>query len=392
MAFSWLRLQRKAKANARNTKQYLSTSGVKPNVETLEDRMTPAGSVFQFHIAQPSGPPTFTFGGTNLITVAPTTGTSQLTVTVDRTGDTTGAGSVDFATVDETATSNVNYTPTTGTLNFAAGQTSATFTVDILSVPPPQDGSLTGPLSFGLGLSNASTGDSINQTAAAAGVTIRDSNGTQNQRYINDVFFQLLNRPADPGALQFFGGELDAGTAKGIVLLQIESNVNADGRNEYNDNQINQLYQTFLGRNADLGGLNAFGAQLTAGIGLQVIQAEIMSSDEYFINAGGTNAGFVEQMYRDLVNRNPDAGGETFYLNMLSNPSTVGERQNVLNNFIGQVEPIQSQVTSFYASLLNRMPDAGGLSFYTGELQGGTPLQTVVNQFLGNTNEYFNGC
>ena len=293
MAFSWLRTPRKAKAIARNCKKYLSANGFKPRVETLEDRLTPAGSVFQFHIAQPSGPPTFTFGGTDLLTVAPTAGTSQLTVTVDRTGDTTGAGSVDFNTVDATATPGVNYTTTTGTLNFAAGQTSATFTVDILFVPPPQDGHLTGPLTFGLALTNASAGDSINQAGQGSAVTIRDSNGTQNQRYINDVFFQLLNRPADPGALQFFGGERDAGTAKGVVLLQIEGNVNADGRNEFNDNQINALYQSFLGRNADLGGRNALGAQLTARTACRSSGRNHVPP-EYFANAGGTNAGFVE--------------------------------------------------------------------------------------------------
>ena len=42
-------------------------------------------------------------------------------------------------------------------------------------------------------------------------------------------------------------------------------------------------------------------------------------------------------MYRDLVNRNPDAGGETFYLNMLSNQADA-ERLNVLNNFNSQDE------------------------------------------------------
>jgi len=360
-------------------------------METLEDRLTPAGSVFQFHITPPSGAPNFTFGGTDLIVSEPTVGTSQLTVTVDRTGDTTGPASVAFTTADETAAAGVNYTATSGTINFGANETSKTFTVDILHTLPLQDGSLSGPKVFGISLSNPSAGDSINQTALVTAVTIKDTNGTQNQRYVNDVFFELLNRPADPGALQFFGNQLVNGVPRTQVLLNIEGST-FNGHNEYLDNTVNRLYQSYLGRNADAGGLAAFSAQLTGGATVQLVQAELMSSDEYFQASGGTNVGFVSAAYRDLLNRNPDAGGLTFYLGMLSTPSTAAQRQAVISNLLGQVEAIQDVLQVYYANYLNRNPDPGGLSFYTVQLQNNTSYTTVINQFLGSTDEYFNGC
>src|SRR3990172_6315200 len=49
--------------------------------------------------------------------------------TVTRSGDTTGASSVDFATADVTATSGSDYTSNSGTLNFAAGETTMAVTV-----------------------------------------------------------------------------------------------------------------------------------------------------------------------------------------------------------------------------------------------------------------------
>jgi hypothetical protein len=407
VAFSWFGFRRKMKSGARraSSMDLAKLLSFKPRMETLEDRLTPTAgvSVLQFHITPPPGAPTFAFGGVDYITTMPTTGASTVTITVDRTtdpGDTVAlntAVSAQYATTDETAMAGTNYTETDGTITIPAGQTSATFTVPILNVPTQPGGALVGNTVFGIGLSNPSAEATINPQADATAVSIKDSSGTQNERYVNDVFQELLDRPADPGALQSFGGELAAGTAKGVVLLQIETSVNASGRNEYNDNTVNNLFQQFLGRNADLGALNFYGSQLTSGAGIQQLQAEIIGSDEYFTNAGATNPGWISAMYRDLVNRNPDAGGAAFYLNLINQTSQQNPtepqsavRSSVATNFLGQTEPIQDELTTFYSIYLNRNADPSGLAFYTQQLQSSVPLQTVINEFLGSTNEYFN--
>ncbi|NJN49791.1 MAG: DUF4347 domain-containing protein, partial [Alkalinema sp. RL_2_19] len=55
----------------------------------------------------------------------------QATITVSRSGSTTGAATVKYATSNGTARSGSDYTAASGTLSFAAGQTSKTFTVSI---------------------------------------------------------------------------------------------------------------------------------------------------------------------------------------------------------------------------------------------------------------------
>jgi len=55
------------------------------------------------------------------------------TVTVLRTGNTSAAATIGYGTVDGSASSPGDYTPTTGTLNFAAGQTSATFSIPTIT-------------------------------------------------------------------------------------------------------------------------------------------------------------------------------------------------------------------------------------------------------------------
>lgn len=74
-------------------------------------------SVFQFSVGQ--------YG------VAETT--SKATITVKRSGNTSGAATVEYATADGSALAGQDYTAATGTLSFAAKATSKTFTVSVLN-------------------------------------------------------------------------------------------------------------------------------------------------------------------------------------------------------------------------------------------------------------------
>ncbi|MDX1950577.1 MAG: Calx-beta domain-containing protein [Verrucomicrobiota bacterium] len=58
-------------------------------------------------------------------------GATNITLTLNRTGDTNGTVSVDYATEDISAVSASDYTATNGTVSFAAGVTSATITIPI---------------------------------------------------------------------------------------------------------------------------------------------------------------------------------------------------------------------------------------------------------------------
>src|SRR6185503_17733025 len=78
-------------------------------------------------------------------------GSGTLTLTVNRTGTTNNAVTVDFTTTNVTASSAGDYSATNGTLSFAAGVTSNSFTVDITD-----DATQESSESFRLVLSNPS--------------------------------------------------------------------------------------------------------------------------------------------------------------------------------------------------------------------------------------------
>ncbi len=92
----------------------------------------------------------------------------SLNVTVNRTGGSQGAVSVAYATANGSATSGTDYNATSGTLSFAAGETSKTFTVTSLN-----NESITGNKAFNIVLSTPSGGAALG-TAKQASVTIYD--------------------------------------------------------------------------------------------------------------------------------------------------------------------------------------------------------------------------
>ncbi|MCG9886012.1 MAG: hypothetical protein MH825_10650 [Cyanobacteria bacterium] len=79
-----------------------------------------------------TGTSTYQFGGATFTATEAAT-TVQAAITISRTGDTTQAGSVSFATSDGTATAGADYTATNQVVSFAAGETVKTVNVPVLT-------------------------------------------------------------------------------------------------------------------------------------------------------------------------------------------------------------------------------------------------------------------
>lgn len=91
--------------------------------------LTSAASDWTFQSAPTVEPPALSIGDASV--AEGDAGTTDLVFSVTRTGDTTGASSVDFATANGTAVAPGDYQPATGTLNFAAGDLAQTIVVQV---------------------------------------------------------------------------------------------------------------------------------------------------------------------------------------------------------------------------------------------------------------------
>ncbi|PYS67099.1 MAG: hypothetical protein DMF73_20125 [Acidobacteria bacterium] len=166
-----------------------------------------------------------------------------LTITVNRSGDTTGAATVDYATSDDSdpatmvscvppsggiASSRCDFTTAAGTLRFAAGETSKTF-VALIS----QDSYVEGPEGFPVTLSNL-TGGAVFAAPSTAIVTINDVAPALPGNVIDiaEIFVRqhyrdFLNREADPSGLQFWTNEITSCGANALCIDVKRLNVSA---------------------------------------------------------------------------------------------------------------------------------------------------------------------
>jgi len=147
------------------------------------------------------GAPTVQFSSTSYSVQEDLT---ALTVTVTRSGDMSGSASVNYASVDGTATQKGDFELALGTLNFAPGDASKTFQVLI-----NEDMYVEGSENFTLSLSNPS-GTSLGQQSTATGTINDDAPESltnpidDSQSFIHMQYHDFLSREPEPQGLQFY--------------------------------------------------------------------------------------------------------------------------------------------------------------------------------------------
>jgi hypothetical protein len=211
--------------------------------------------------------------------------------------------------------------------------------------------------------------------------TVPQAGLTPNQAFVTEAYQVLLNRAPDPAALTAWSSALDSTQ---LTRLQVATGI--INSQEFQSDEIQNLYQTLLKRPADASALNSFTNFLAQGNTINEVKAFILSSDEYFQNrGGGTNAGFVQALYNDLLGRNPDpAGGQAFQTALANGVS----RAQVVSVIITSNEGIQDEVRQMYSQLLQRTADPTGLAAFATAL--GDPPADPSNG-NGSANQNTNG-
>jgi hypothetical protein len=153
--------------------------------------------------------PTISFGVASY--VAPE-GAGSVQVIVTRSGDTSAAVTVDYATSSGTASERTDFIPALGTLRFAPGETTKTFTVLIIDNLTPESDE-----TIDLMLFNPTGGASV--VAPDAGVvTIKDDDGSpaasnpvdESRFFVRQHYLDFLGREPDQAGLDFWTNEIES--------------------------------------------------------------------------------------------------------------------------------------------------------------------------------------
>lgn len=236
---------------------------------------------------------------------------------------------------------------------------------------------------------------------------IQDTPG--NQRYVGDAGLEtlvvaegargstLVGRPG--GEVAFVhAGQTD-------ILRDVSALRFLDGRLVLDADdpaaRVARLYQAGLGRAPDTAGLSFWAGRVQAGAPLEELAQGFLGSAEFQarIGANATDAQFVAGLYRNVLGREPDAGGLQYWTGRLSQGagrasvlvglSESAENKQVtaglVSNGLWVLDQGAAQVARLYDTVFGRVPDAGGLAFWSGQIASGAiGVQGVADRLVGS--------
>jgi hypothetical protein len=161
--------------------------------------------------------------------------------------------------------------------------------------------------------------------------------------------------------------------------------------------QVYALYQGLLGRSPDILGLEYWADQLGHGASPATLAAGFLASSEGQARLGAADDGsFVQQLYQNTLHRAGDSGGVSYWMSQLAQGSTrvdvavkfvfsaehTGIIQQALSGGLFVPDANASAVARVYYTMLGRAPDAGGLAYYTDQLDHGGTVANITQAFL----------
>jgi len=172
--------------------------------------------------------------------------------------------------------------------------------------------------------------------------------------FLDIMYSTFFNRTADSGGKDYWQSQLDNGMSRLFIL---SSFVNSPEFNSVCDSYgitrgsialtdpadrnpqvaafVNRFYVLCMGRQADSSGLNYWVDQLVSGqqTGAQLSHGFIFSPE--FTSKNLNNSDFITVMYRVFFDREPDSGGQAYWVGLLDSGTS---RLEVLAGFVGSNE------------------------------------------------------
>jgi hypothetical protein len=190
-----------------------------------------------------------------------------------------------------------------------------------------------------------------NDSSPTATVTLISPEGA----IVRKLYEQVLNREPDLHGLKYW---TDKVINQHLTYGRIS--VGFFESDEHLTPIIQDYYSTYLSRIADASGLSYWKGVWRQTGGPETVQVGIIGSGEFFrIIANGSNSLWVTELYRRLLNREPDPGGLQHWTALLD--QGVSEKTIVLH-FVTAKEYRRNLVTAWFDEYLSTAPTDDQLS------------------------------
>jgi hypothetical protein len=155
---------------------------------------------------------------------------------------------------------------------------------------------------------------------------------------------------------------------------------------------LGNYYQQYLQRTLDSDGLAYWKSVWHATGGPEQIKAGFADSAEFFTSAGATPDLWIDALYQRILNRTPDAGGKSYWLNYYQQQNSAGVdagtvRYQIAIGFFTSAESYGQDVTGWFDEYLFRTPSDTEKTQYVNEMLAGASDRTI-EQEVTNLPEY----
>ena len=203
-------------------------------------------------------------------------------------------------------------------------------------------------------------------------------------RWVQSLYTDLLHR-ADGATsnsdVMSWVDQLNTGTTRQQIATDFINST------EYRSGLINNYFELYLGRTADVGALMFYLEEMDQGLGSAGVIQQILASDEFFLRSG--QAGFINNLYLDLLGRSPTLPEAGFWKQQLYNEGV--SRSTIVSEFLSSGEYEMDVVQSLYQRLLNRPADPTGMSFWLAQFQAGKTTQDLEVALVAS-GEFYNSA
>jgi len=199
--------------------------------------------------------------------------------------------------------------------------------------------------------------------------------------YVAAAFQDIYARLPSLAELVYWEAQLNSGLSTGAFARDLV------GSHEFYANEVvTPAYVKFLGRAPDAGGL-AYWTSLLQKETLtdEGLAAELISSNEYFAHAGGTNELWVAALYQDLLGRQADAQGESYWVGQLQAGVS---RAEVADSFANASERRREQISNGYLDILGRVPDSTGFDYWMAQFTHGATDEDLIAALIASQEFY----
>ena len=130
---------------------------------------------------------------------------------------------------------------------------------------------------------------------------------------------------------------------------------------------IDDLYRRALGRASDAQGRTYWVTTMTEGFTYEQIGTLFYGSPEYVRRTGNTNERFVQSLYVNILGRQPDPGGNAYWVALLDDG--LATPADVANGFYRSVESRRDRARSLYQLVLEQPPAHSDVEVYAERLR-----------------------